>query len=194
MGLLVAGTNRTIYIFRMSVAIEMAERGLLPEPVVRYGIRRLLRRRIAGERQRHTDRERALARFAEDMAASPVAPLPALANRQHYEVPAAFFEVVLGKHLKYSSALWPEGVGTLDEAEEAMLALTCERAGLADGQRILELGCGWGSLTLFAAARFRQARILAVSNSAAQRDFIEARAAERGLGNVRVVKIGRAHV
>jgi cyclopropane-fatty-acyl-phospholipid synthase len=116
-----------------------------------------------------------------------VAPVPHLANRQHYEVPAVFFEVVLGRNLKYSSALWDPGTASLDDAEARMLALTCERAGLADGQRILDLGCGWGSLALFAAERHPGARITAVSNSASQGAFVRARAAARGLGNVEVV-------
>jgi cyclopropane-fatty-acyl-phospholipid synthase len=121
------------------------------------------------------------------MARSEVAPVPHLANRQHYEVPAEFFEVVLGRNLKYSSALWDPGTASLDDAEARMLALTCERAGLADGQRILDLGCGWGSLALFAAERHPGARITAVSNSASQGAFVRARAAARGLGNVEVV-------
>jgi cyclopropane-fatty-acyl-phospholipid synthase len=110
--------------------------------------------------------------------------VPEAANRQHYEVPAAFFVPVLGRRLKYSCAWWPPHVRTLDAAEEAMLALTCERAALQDGMEILELGCGWGSLTLWMAERFPGSRILAVSNSHSQRAFIDGRARERGLRNV----------
>ncbi|MFM8559170.1 MAG: SAM-dependent methyltransferase, partial [bacterium] len=120
------------------------------------------------------------------MRAAPIALHTREANVQHYEVPAAYYERVLGPRLKYSSALW-DGARTLAEAEEAMLALTAERAVLADGQRILELGCGWGSLTLWMAEHFPDARILAVSNSATQRAFILERAARRGLTNVEVV-------
>jgi cyclopropane-fatty-acyl-phospholipid synthase len=109
--------------------------------------------------------------------------VPEKANEQHYAVPPAFFELVLGRHLKYSSAFWPDGVDSLDEAERAMLELTAERAGLADGQEILELGCGWGSLTLYMARTYPNARITAVSNSAPQRRFIESRAP----ANVRIV-------
>ncbi len=165
----------------------MAERGLLPDPLVRVGIRRLLRDRLATESARSADPDAALDRFVREMARSEVAPVPHLANRQHYEVPAEFFEVVLGRHMKYSSGLWTPGTASLDEAEAAMLALTCERAGLEDGQRILDLGCGWGSLSLFAAERHPGARITAVSNSASQGAFIRARAAARGLGNVEVL-------
>jgi cyclopropane-fatty-acyl-phospholipid synthase len=169
------------------IGIALAERGWIPDPLVRAGIRRLLRERLVAESARAADPEAALDRLVREMARSEVAPVPQLANRQHYEVPAEFYEVVLGRHLKYSSGLWAPGAASLDEAEAAMLALTCERAGLADGQRILDLGCGWGSLTLFAAERHPGARITAVSNSASQGAFIRARAAARGLGNVEVV-------
>jgi cyclopropane-fatty-acyl-phospholipid synthase len=110
-----------------------------------------------------------------------------MANRQHYEVPPEFFQLVLGRNLKYSGCLWPAGVERLDAAEEAMLALTCKRAELADGMEILELGCGWGSLSLWMAQRYPKSRILAVSNSAPQRRFITAAAAERGLANIEVL-------
>jgi len=169
------------------LGIAMAERGLLPDPLVRVGIRRLLRDRLATESARFADPDAALDRFVREMARSEVAPVPHLANRQHYEVPADFFEIVLGGHMKYSSALWAPGTASLDEAEAAMLALTCERAGLENGQRILDLGCGWGSLSLFAAERHPGARITAVSNSASQGAFVRARAAARGLRNVEVV-------
>ncbi|NIN40236.1 MAG: methyltransferase domain-containing protein, partial [Gammaproteobacteria bacterium] len=110
-----------------------------------------------------------------------------LANEQHYEVPAEFFRAVLGKHLKYSSCYWERGAADLDEAEAHMLALYAERAELADGQRVLDLGCGWGSFTLWAAQRYPDSRFTAVSNSHGQRAYIEAQAAARGLNNVEVV-------
>jgi len=168
------------------LGIAIAERGWVPEPLVRVGIRRLLRERLASEARRAADPDDALARFVRDMSESEVAPLPQAANRQHYEVPASFFEVVLGAHLKYSSCLWGAETGSLDEAERAMLALTCDRASIADGQEILDLGCGWGSFTLWAAERFPHARLTAVSNSASQGAFIRSRAEARGLQNVEV--------
>jgi len=168
-------------------AIDLAERGWIPDPLVRAGIRRLLRHRLAGEARRAPDPDRALQGFIQAMVAAELAPVPDMANRQHYEVPAAFFEAVLGRHLKYSSALWPPGVATLDEAEAAMLELTCQRAGLEDGQRVLELGCGWGSLCLWVAERHPRSRVTAVSNSASQGAFVRARAAARGLSNLTVV-------
>jgi cyclopropane-fatty-acyl-phospholipid synthase len=168
--------------------MALVERGLVPAPVIRMGIRGLLRRRLREEgRGDPAAREAALRAFVEELRASPVALHAAAANAQHYEVPPAFFEAVLGRRLKYSSCLYPAGRASLDDAEEAMLALTAERAGLADGQEVLELGCGWGSLTLWMAERFPRSRIAAVSNSAPQREFILARARERGLRNLEVV-------
>ena len=160
----------------------LLERGALPDPIVRAGIRALLRSRLRDESRR--DRTDA---FIEELRRSPIALHTEAANAQHYEVPPAFFERVLGPHLKYSSGLWEPGTRTLGDAEAAMLALTVERATLEDGHRILELGCGWGSLTLFMAGRFPTSDIVAVSNSHSQRAFIEARAAERGLRNLTIV-------
>jgi cyclopropane-fatty-acyl-phospholipid synthase len=167
---------------------RLLETGLVPDAVVRFAIRRICRARLR-EEGRGTPGERAerFARYLEDLRTSPIAIATGAANRQHYEVPAPFFEAVLGRRLKYSCGYWPEGVETLDEAEEAMLALTVERARVADGQRILELGCGWGSLALYVAERFPGSHVTAVSNSHGQRRFIEARARERGLANVTVI-------
>src|SRR5512137_96005 len=171
----------------MSLGIELAERGFVPTPVVRMGIRRLLRNRIRDEGKRHADREAALARFIASMRAAEVAPVPAIANDQHYEVPAAFFRTCLGSRMKYSGGYWPAGVDTLDASEEAMLRLTAQRAGIADGQRILELGCGWGSFSLWAAEHFPRSEVVGVSNSASQREFILGEARRRGLGNVEIL-------
>src|SRR5512135_775268 len=171
----------------MTIGIELAERGFVPTPVIRMGIRRLLRSRIREEAARHADREAALARFVAAMEGADVAPVPALANRQHYEVPAAFFRAVLGARMKYSSGYWPAGVETLDASEEAMLRLTAERAGIENGHRILELGCGWGSFSLWAAEHFPASRVVGVSNSASQREFILGEARRRGLTNVEIL-------
>lgn len=164
------------------------ERGFVPDALVRRKIRELLRQRLSEERA--GDAEAALEReerLIAQMRESPIALATAEANEQHYEVPAAFYELVLGAHRKYSSGLWSEGVTTLDAAEAAMLSLTCARARLENGQNVLELGCGWGSLTLWMAERYPGSRIVAVSNSRSQREYVEARAAERNLANVKVV-------
>ncbi len=171
-----------------AAALRLAEGGLVPKPLVRRAIRHLLRQRLEElQRTFGADRDAAMARWVSEMRASPVALLPEQANRQHYELPAELFALVLGCRLKYSSGYYPQETFALDEAEEAMLALTAERAELADGQEILELGCGWGSLTLWMAERMPRAKILAVSNSAPQRAWINSQAEQRGLGNVEVL-------
>lgn len=168
--------------------IDLCERGVVPDLVIRAGIRRLCARRLRDEH--HTQLERADQRgraMLETLRASPIAIETDAANSQHYELPPRFFELCLGRQLKYSACYFHSAQDTLEQAEEAMLALYAERAELADGQRILELGCGWGSLTLWMAERYPAARITAVSNSAPQRGFILAKAAERGLPNIDVI-------
>jgi cyclopropane-fatty-acyl-phospholipid synthase len=126
-------------------------------------------------------------RFLTELKSSPIAVHTDSANRQHYEVPAEFFNLVLGKCMKYSCAHWPEDIRSLDEAEESMLDLTCRRASLADGQSILELGCGWGSLSLFMAARHPGSSVVAVSNSRSQKEFIDGQCRRRGITNLEVI-------
>lgn len=163
-------------------------RGLLPDRLVRLGVRRAIATRIAQQRAGGpAAAARRTAAFVEEMRRSPIAVCGAAANAQHYDVPAAFFERVLGPRLKYSAAWWPRGVDDLAAAEEAMLRLTAERAGLADGQRVLDLGCGWGSLSLWLAERHPAMRITAVSNSASQAAFIRAACRARGFAAVEVV-------
>jgi len=167
---------------------SLIAKGLLPDWLIRIGIRRLLRERLR-EETRDTPEEKlgALQAFIQNLKSSPIAINTEAANEQHYEVPTAFYQLCLGRNLKYSSGLWTAGVTTLDEAEEAMLRLTCERAGLQDGQQILELGCGWGSLSMWMAAHYPNARITGVSNSATQRNFIESECARRGLTNLTII-------
>jgi cyclopropane-fatty-acyl-phospholipid synthase len=170
------------------LAINWVEQGYVPDAVIRRGIRRLCELRL---RDLACDDAETAAQvtesFVRSMDSAELAPLPHLANEQHYEVPAAFFGLVLGPNRKYSSAWWPEGTRDLAAAEAAALAATCERADLANGQRILELGCGWGSLTLFMAQHFPRSRITAVSNSRSQQGHILGQAARRGLDNVEVI-------
>jgi cyclopropane-fatty-acyl-phospholipid synthase len=171
-----------------STAIGWVEQGLVPDPVVRSGIRRLLRQRLADLNSGDCEEAaRRLDAFVALMDGGPIAPLPEKANEQHYEVPEQFFGEVLGRHRKYSACYWGEDTDTLEGAEAASLAITCERAGLSDGQDVLELGCGWGSLSLWIAERYPNSQITAVSNSASQRRHIEESAASRGLGNLQVI-------
>jgi cyclopropane-fatty-acyl-phospholipid synthase len=161
---------------------RLLDSGALPDALIRAGIRRRLRARLRHE-ERGTleDRAERFRALVADLSRSPLAIHTAEANQQHYELPPEFFRLCLGPRLKYSSAYWPSGVTTLAQAEEAMLDLTCRRADLRDGIDILELGCGWGSLTLWMAEKYPGARITAVSNSRPQREFILAEAARRGV-------------
>ncbi len=167
---------------------HLLEKNLLPDPLVRAGIRVLLAGKIREETRATVEEQKAaLLAHVQELKQSPIAVETRAANQQHYEVPTRFFQLVLGPRLKYSSGLWPAGVTTLAAAEEEMLALTCKRAGLVDGQRILELGCGWGSLSLWMAEKCPGARITGVSNSATQKQFIDAEAARRGLRNLTIL-------
>jgi len=167
---------------------SILEANVVPDPLIRLGIRHLLgetlREKVAGNAE---ERQARLQAHIDGLRQSPIAVQTQAANEQHYEVPTSFYQYALGQRLKYSSGYWPVGVDTLDEAEERMLALTCERAELADGQRILELGCGWGSLSLWMAEKYPQARITAVSNSRTQKEHIDAEGARRRLPNLTII-------
>ena len=172
----------------ITLLIKLAEKGLLPDSFIRFGIKRLCSERLVKASSfSDDDMEKEHAAWIEVLKKSPIALVPEKANEQHYEVPPRLFELVLGNKLKYSSGFWPEGVSSLDQSESAMLDLTSERAGLIDGQDILELGCGWGSLTLYMAEHFPKSKITAVSNSNDQRQFIEERCRQLKLDNVRVI-------
>ena len=154
-------------------ALEWAERGWVPDALIRIGIRQLCRARLRELAEGDPAQQAALAeRFIESLSAAELAPLAHKANEQHYEVPAEFFAQALGRHRKYSSCWFASPNTTLDQAEADALSATCERARLADGQRILELGCGWGSLSLWMAERYPGSRITAVSNSGSQREWL----------------------
>jgi cyclopropane-fatty-acyl-phospholipid synthase len=164
------------------------ERDLVPDWIIRLGIRRLLATRLREESVGGPEAQaERLMQFVEQLRRSPVAIRTDAANAQHYEVPAEFFRYVLGPQMKYSCALWDGETGELGDAEVAMLDLTCRRARLEDGQDVLELGCGWGSLSLYIASRFPNSRFLAVSNSHSQKRYIDGEATRRGLANLEVV-------
>jgi cyclopropane-fatty-acyl-phospholipid synthase len=168
----------------VSSVIGTAERVPLPDLVIRAAIQRLCSRTATRLARGNAESD---AVFADEMAARAIAEHADAANAQHYEVPAAFFALVLGPNRKYSSCFYKGPESTLQEAEEEALRQTAAHADLADGQSILELGCGWGSLSLWMARQFRNAEITAVSNSHSQRLYIEAEAAVRGLKNLRVI-------
>ena len=169
--------------------IDWTERGCMPDKLVRMGIRRLLKKRLAAVDQGNSvaNRKR-LDALIEEFSNGPLALVPEKANEQHYEVPTELFVKTLGQRLKYSGCYWPEGVADLNQAEEAALAKSCEHAELVDGMDVLELGCGWGSLSLWMAEHYPNAKITSVSNSASQREFILRRAQERGVdANLNVI-------
>jgi cyclopropane-fatty-acyl-phospholipid synthase len=172
----------------MNWAIELAERRLLPDVLVRAGMRRVLGARLRSERARDEgSAERRLQAFVDEMRTEPIAVATDAANEQHYELPAEFFATVLGPWLKYSSGLWPAGVEDLAGSEQRMLELSCERAGLVDGMSVLDLGCGWGSLSRWIATRYPRCRVLAVSNSRTQAGFIRERCAADGIERLEVL-------
>jgi cyclopropane-fatty-acyl-phospholipid synthase len=172
----------------MSMIIELAESGRLPDALIRAGIRTLNQKRLREEHHGGIETLREHQRiFVSRLRQSPIAVLTEAANEQHYEVPPEFFQLTLGKNRKYSCCYYPTGTESLDEAEDKMLALTCVRAQLQDGMDILELGCGWGSLTLWMAERYPKSRITAVSNSTPQREFISTLCHEQGIRNVEVL-------
>lgn len=167
--------------------IDWAERGWLPDLLIRRGIRRLLAARLEQQRRLElADPGEPFREFRDQLRQGPIAVHTDAANQQHYEVPTEFFQRVLGPRLKYSCCYWPTGDTTLPQAEEAMLRLFCERAGLADGMDVLELGCGWGSLCLWIAQRYPRCRVLAISNSHTQRAYIESQCGQSGLTNLEV--------
>lgn len=164
-----------------------AEDGRIPDPLVLAGIRFRLRRKVRREEKGGpaglAEHKR---RLLEERAAGPITIAVEAANSQHYEVPAEFFKLILGPRLRYSCCLWPSGTADLAAAEVAALNQTVERAGIVDGDRILELGCGWGSLALFMAERFPNSEITGVSNSKTQKAHIDAEADNEGLANLRI--------
>jgi len=172
----------------LSFSMRLLERNLVPDGLIRRGIRKLLAQRLREEDMGNPEaQQKRLMDLIARLKASPIAINTIDANAQHYEVPTEFYLNVLGPNLKYSSCYYESADDTLQQAEERMLALTCQRAKLRDGDAILELGCGWGSLSLYMAKQFPNSRVVAVSNSRTQKQFIDAKARERGLANLEIV-------
>jgi len=172
----------------IATLINLAERGLLPDFLIRIGIRKLSRVRLDNAKISSPEEiEKRHQEWVQKMKDSPIALVPEKANEQHYEVPPDFFVTVLGANLKYSSGYWPDHTYILDESEIGMLNLSCKRAELEDGQDVLELGCGWGSLTCHMAKVYPNSKITAVSNSKDQKLFIENRCKKEGHSNINVI-------
>lgn len=169
---------------------SLLEKNKIPDSLIRVGIRKLLKQRLRGENKGSSEAQQAhLMALIDELKASPIAINTEDANEQHYEVPTEFYQYCLGRHLKYSSGYWKEGVSDIDTAEKDMLELTCQRAELLNGQTVLELGCGWGSLSLFMAARYPQSNFTVVSNSRTQKIYIDEEARKRNLTNLTVITV-----
>jgi len=172
----------------MKIAVKLAEAGLVPDSIIRKGIRELDAAHLKKYRAESPEElGEELARLIDEMDRSLVALFTEEANIQHYELPAEFFVHVLGRRLKYSCCFFPDGNETLDQAEEKMLELTCRRAGIEPGMKILDLGCGWGSASLYIAEKYDGCTVTSVSNSTLQGDFIRRRGESLGLANVEVL-------
>jgi cyclopropane-fatty-acyl-phospholipid synthase len=172
----------------ISRIIKAIEKGQVPDSGIRFGIRQLCKTRLQElERSSLEAKQEQAENYRQSLINSTLAVHTQEANEQHYELPPEFFLNTLGKNLKYSSCYWDENTKTLDEAEEQSLLISCERAQIKDGMRILELGCGWGSLTMFMAKAFPNSKIVAISNSAPQKTFIDAECAKRKINNVLIL-------
>jgi cyclopropane-fatty-acyl-phospholipid synthase len=166
---------------------SLLEKNKIPDSLIRIGIRRLLAQRLRDENKGNTEaQQKHMMNLIEELKNSPIAIETKAANEQHYEVPTEFYKYCLGKHLKYSSGYWKDGVTDIDTSERDMLELTCERAELKDGQTVLELGCGWGSLSLFMAAKYPKSKFIVVSNSRTQKIYIDEQARNRNITNLEV--------
>lgn len=167
---------------------RLIEKGLLPDSLIRFGIRNMLKLKLKEESMPDLEAEQMkLSSFVEELKNSPIAIKTNTANKQHYELPTEFFELVLGPNLKYSSGLWRSGQDTLAASEVNMLELYCQRADLQEGQEILDLGCGWGSFSIYAAKKYPRAKVTAVSNSKTQKEFIDKKKLELGVENLEVI-------
>jgi cyclopropane-fatty-acyl-phospholipid synthase len=167
---------------------SLLEKNYIPDFLMRIGIRNLLKQRLIDEQYATSDlQKKAILNLVAELKKSPIAVETQAANEQHYEVPTSFYQCCLGKHLKYSSGFWKPGVTDINTSESDMLDLTCQRADLQEGQEVLELGCGWGSLSLFMSARFPKSTFTVVSNSRTQKVYIDEEAKKRGITNLTVI-------
>ena len=172
----------------LNLGIKLTELGIIPESILRISIKKLIQQRLLEIPLNAEVRKSKKVDFIEELQSSPIALSTRQANEQHYEVPPAFFQEIMGAHLKYSCGWFDENTTSLDTAEENMLKLYIERLGIQNHQRVLDLGCGWGSFTLFAAAKFPDSNFVAISNSNDQIEFINNTAKSRSLGNVQAIK------
>lgn len=169
---------------------SLVEKNKVPDFLIRIGIRKLLKERLLQEKKETVELQQAhLMQLIEELKKSPIAINTTEANEQHYEVPTKFYQYCLGKNLKYSSGYWKDGVTDIDTSEDDMLEITCNRAELKDGQDVLELGCGWGSLSLYMAKKYPKSNFTVVSNSRTQKLHIDEQAKQRDITNLTVITV-----
>jgi len=167
---------------------KLVETDFIPETIIRIVVRAMLSQKLKEEQlSTPQKKQERLMQFVEELKLSPIAIETKAANKQHYELPTSFFQLILGPNLKYSCALWNNPQDTLEQAEENMLSLYCKRAEITDGQSILDLGCGWGSMSLYLAKNYPNSKITALSNSSTQREYIENKANQLKLNNLKVI-------
>ncbi|EQA46442.1 cyclopropane-fatty-acyl-phospholipid synthase [Leptospira broomii serovar Hurstbridge str. 5399] len=172
----------------MNFLYDLMERDVFPDWLIRFRIRQLLRLRLRQENRGTFEKNQEhLMEYIRTLKTSPIAVHTKSANEQHYEVPADFFKLVMGKHMKYSSGYWVSPTVGIDESERTMLQLTCDRADLSDGMSVLDLGCGWGSLSLYIAEKYPKCKVTGVSNSKSQKIFIDGEAKKKGLSNLTIL-------
>lgn len=172
----------------MSLIYRMMEKDLFPDWLIRIRIRQLLRLRLKQEEKGSLEEnQKHLIEYVNFLKKSPIAVHTEAANEQHYEVPASFFRLVMGKYMKYSSGYWTSPNVGIDHSEKTMLQLTCDRAKLENGMSVLDLGCGWGSLSLYIAENYPKCKVTGVSNSRSQKVFIDSEAKKRGLKNLTIL-------
>ncbi|XDD52324.1 cyclopropane-fatty-acyl-phospholipid synthase family protein [Leptospira sp. WS92.C1] len=167
---------------------DLMEKNIFPDWLIRFCIRKLLAQRLKQEDKGSLEKnQKHLMSYVDALKKSPIAIHTSAANEQHYEVPAEFFKLVMGKHMKYSSGYWETKTTSFEESERRMLEITCQRAKIENGMSVLDLGCGWGSLSLYLAENFPKSQITGVSNSKSQKKFIDAEAKNRGLKNLTIL-------
>ncbi|KAL5698637.1 hypothetical protein ACHQM5_029648 [Ranunculus cassubicifolius] len=172
----------------VKMMLSSLERNLLPDLIIRRLTRLLLSSRLrSGYKSESQEQLADLISFAHSLKEMPIAIQTDIPKAQHYELPTEFFNLVLGNHMKYSCCYFADSSKTLEEAEKAMLDLYCERAQIQDGHTVLDVGCGWGSLSLYIAQKYSNCKVTGICNSTTQKDFIDGQCKERGLQNVEII-------
>ncbi|KAJ4830155.1 hypothetical protein Tsubulata_042905 [Turnera subulata] len=182
------GLMQVPYTATVRAMLASLERNLLPDAVVRRLTRLLLASRLRSGCKPSSELQLLdLLQFVHSLKEMPIAIQTETAKAQHYELPTSFFKLVLGKNMKYSCCYFPNESSSLEDAEKAMLELYCERAKLKDGHTVLDVGCGWGSLSLFIAQKYANCKITGICNSTTQKAYIEEQCRDLQLHNLEII-------